>query len=143
VNIEQRMADALTDLREALADGGNLDVAIRQSAFDYDLKPDVLHLRAKREFGCFAEIPDKVAFERAAAASDAYIKFIFTKLRASWGFGTSDDVVPEAFVKSLEKEFEFMPKENPGTLAAEQERAAFFKIVSEAYHQAFNNAPNN
>lgn len=43
--------DALTDLKDALTNGENVDAAIRSAAGDHDLKPEALRNRATKRWG--------------------------------------------------------------------------------------------
>jgi hypothetical protein len=69
--IEERVRDALEDLRDLLAEGREISGAIAEAAEAYELKADVLQVRALKAFGELTTVRGRVD----AAKSEGARKF--------------------------------------------------------------------
>lgn len=134
MSVEQRLDDALSDLRVALGDGVAVDEAVAEVAAAYGFKSEVLRIRAVNAFGSLESIGDEVRLERVVSARDAALRSIFVKLRAAWGLVTHIEP-PPTFAESIEKDFGFVATEPKGSLSAEKERGDFYRQISSEIDQ--------
>ena len=58
---DERVAEAITDLEGLLAEGAEIAVAISESASLYQLKPEVLRLRAEKKLGDLQAVCERYA----------------------------------------------------------------------------------
>ena len=83
-SIEQRLADAISDVEGLINEGKLPDDAVTQASSEYDLRPDVLSARAEKALGNLNRLRDKNEAKAAQTKADYVAK------RAIFDFAHSD-----------------------------------------------------
>ncbi|NML06533.1 hypothetical protein [Sphingomonas sp. G-3-2-10] len=140
MSIEERVSDALVDLRAALGEGAQLEGTLDELAAYYHLKPEVLRVRAERAFGDLHSVQELIAVERIASSREALLRSAFTKYRIlAFGLATArNHPVPPSFGQWLEKEFGFSGPEQEDGLAHENEGILFNRDMVKALDLKLN-----
>jgi hypothetical protein len=139
MTVDERMFNALAELREALGDGCDVEKALAQIAPEFGFKQEVLRLRAEREFGSLKAVKDAVALERAISECDALIKSAFKKIRAANGLSVNQEPEP-VFATHWEREIGFSVLDESDRLSAARARCDVWREINKALDTAMQNA---